>query len=598
MDETQWTGPRYEVREKLGEGGMGEVHLVLDRRIGREVALKAVHPEHAKRPDLRARFVREARVQGQLEHPSIVPVYEMSVEADAAYFTMRRVRGVTLEQVIEAVRTGEKDAGTRFSRRKLLTAFDNVCLAIDFAHARGVLHRDLKPSNIMLGDFGEVHVLDWGIAKVADAQDAVAEVAVDPGAMTAKTAAGSFLGTLGFISPEQLRGESVNPRSDVYSLGAILFETLAHVPLHPGSRTTEVVQSTLSGVDARPSVRAPDCGVPPELDAICVKATALDPNDRYASARELHDAIERFLDGDRDVEQRRELARGHARAALAAAARATETSNGDPDTDRIVALKEAVRSLALDPTNTDAMEATLRMRAQPPRHVPPEVLAQLAHIEGGAIKRGAGFAAGAFLFVLIYVPFAFLMGVREPLFVVETVGLFLASAAVLFARWRKPWAGQIPLLTLLSMLGLAMMTRIAGPFAIVPALIVANTVGFAMLPVRMHRSLALAAGCAAIVVPTLLEWTGSFGASYAFHDGVFTVLPHALSFPRSTTFVYFTMTSIGSLVVPFLFVSRLCERLYETQRAMAVQAWQFRQLVPEQVQDAAGAAPIATASCP
>jgi serine/threonine-protein kinase len=582
------------MREKLGEGGMGEVHLVLDRRIGREVALKVVHPEQARRPDLRARFLREARVQGQLEHPSIVPVYEMSVESEAPYFTMRRVRGVTLEQVIEAVVAGAKDASTRFSRRKLLTAFDNVCLAIDFAHARGVLHRDLKPSNIMLGDFGEVHVLDWGIAKVADAGEDPAEVAVDPGELTDKTEAGAFLGTLGFISPEQLRGESVTPRSDVYSLGAILFEILAHKALHEGTRTTDVVQSTLNGVDARPSARAPDGDVPPELDAICVKATALLPAERYASARELHDAIEGFLDGARDVEMRRDLARGHARRALEAAARATSAKAADPDGDRTVALKEAARSLALDPENTDAMEATLRLRAQPPRRFPREVQDQLAHIERGVLKRGAAFGAVAFLFVLVYTPFAYLMGIREPFFIVETAGLFLASAAVLFARARKARPSQIPLLVVFSMLALAMMTRIAGPFAIVPALLVANTVSFAMLPKRADRWLALAAGCASIIVPTILEWTGALGASYAFHDGAFTVLPHALSFPRTVTFAYFTMTSIGSIVVPFLFVSQLRAKLYETQRTIVREAWQIRQLVPEQVQEVAGTAPVAT----
>jgi eukaryotic-like serine/threonine-protein kinase len=584
---------RYEMREKLGEGGMGEVHLVLDRRIGREVALKAVHPGHRTRPDLHARFVREARVQGQLEHPSIVPVYELALEEDPAYFTMRRVRGVTLEEVIEAVRTG--DAATtaaRFSRRKLLTAFDNVCLAVDFAHSHGVVHRDLKPSNVMLGAFGEVHVLDWGIAKLSEGGEELEGGVVDAGDLSAKTAAGSFMGTLGYISPEQLRGDPTTPLADVYALGSILFEVLACEPLHPGSRTTEIVQSTLAGADARPSVRAPNREVPPELDAICVKATALDPSKRFASAREMHDAIERFLDGDRDVEQRRVLAQRHAEAALEAAARATREGRDGSDDDRTIALKEAARSLALDPTNIDAMKATLQLRAQPPRSFPRAVETQLAETQIRVLRSSSWFGAVIFAFVFAYIPLAFLMGLRELWFVLTTVGLFGVSVAILMARSRTPREWQMPALIVASMVPLGLMTRIAGPFALVPGLIVANTVAYAMLEARSSRWLALGAGCLAIFVPTILEWTGTFGSSYVFHDGTFTIVPHALSFPKTLTFAYFTMTSLGCVLAPFFFVGKLRAKLYEMQRTMTLQAWQFRQLVPEEVQEVAGASPL------
>ncbi len=158
---------RYQPGELLGEGGMGEVRLARDARIGREVAVKTMRREIGARGE--SRFLREARVQGQLEHPAIVPVYDLGVTRDGeTYFTMKRVRGRSLDSILEALAAGELDTVAEFTRRRLLTAFSQVCLAVEFAHARGVLHRDLKPANIMIGDFGEVYVLDWGLAKVRD----------------------------------------------------------------------------------------------------------------------------------------------------------------------------------------------------------------------------------------------------------------------------------------------------------------------------------------------------------------------------------------------------------------------------------------------
>ena len=160
---------RYEHRALLGEGGMGAVDLFLDRAIGREIAIKRIRPEASSAGSL-SRFVREARVQGQLEHPAIVPVHDLAETPEgAAFFTMKRVRGASLDAILDALASGDPEARARHGRRKLLTAFATVCLAVDFAHARGVLHRDLKPANVMLGDFGEVYVLDWGLAKVLGA---------------------------------------------------------------------------------------------------------------------------------------------------------------------------------------------------------------------------------------------------------------------------------------------------------------------------------------------------------------------------------------------------------------------------------------------
>jgi serine/threonine-protein kinase len=249
---------RYHDIEALGEGGMGEVRLAKDLLIGREVALKAMKPGVGSRSDLRMRFVREARVQGQLEHPSIVPVYDLSPHTEPTFFTMKRVRGVTLEAILERLAAGDAPTSAVYTRRKLLTAFGSVCLAIDFAHAHGVVHRDLKPANVMLGDFGEVSVLDWGVAKLADDAELAGGPADVPVGHGDQTEVGAVMGTPGYMPPEQARGGSVDARSDVYALGAVLFEILTLTPLHAEETGQALIAATLAGAEARPSVRAAD----------------------------------------------------------------------------------------------------------------------------------------------------------------------------------------------------------------------------------------------------------------------------------------------------------------------------------------------------
>lgn len=242
---------RYEPRDSLGEGGMGTVQLCHDRRVGRDVAMKLVRAEYGGSPQMRERFFREARVQGQLEHPSIVPVYDIGEGPKGeAYFTMRRVKGLTLEAVLFGLQQGDPEISSRYSRRRLLTAFSNVCLTIAYAHSRGVVHRDLKPANIMLGDFGEVIVLDWGLAKLPGTEDSTpASQRVSlPDLHGLTTRAGSVLGTPGYMPPEQIRGaERVDAKADVYALGAILFEIASLEPMHNGETVDDIFTSTLMG---------------------------------------------------------------------------------------------------------------------------------------------------------------------------------------------------------------------------------------------------------------------------------------------------------------------------------------------------------------
>src|SRR5581483_11045647 len=237
------TKSRYSTLSGLGEGGMGEVWLLRDAVIGRDVAMKSIKSELRGDDLARARFLREARVQGQLEHPSIVPVYDLGIGPNGQpYFTMRRVRGRTLDELVRE---------RRLLLHTALTVMSRVCLAIEFAHAHGVFHRDIKPSNLMVGDWGEVYVLDWGVAKLSSKDDPELEskVSLVADAIDATTA-GALVGTPGYMPPEQADGKPVDARSDVYALGATLFELLTGQPLHTGTSVAAVIRSTLAGADA------------------------------------------------------------------------------------------------------------------------------------------------------------------------------------------------------------------------------------------------------------------------------------------------------------------------------------------------------------
>ena len=375
-------GERYQYVKTLGTGGMGEVRLCQDDRIGREIALKVMRRESSS-ADAAARFIREARVQGQLEHPSVVPVYDLGKDdTGALYFTMKRIRGVTLDEAIHR----RTETTPQYSQRRLLTAFVSVCLAVEFAHSRGVLHRDLKPGNIMLGEFGEVNVLDWGVAKILGAPAAEPEVQTGGPVMDVRdsqggrTVAGVLVGTPGYMSPEQASGavDSIDVRSDVYSLGAILFEIVTGEYLHDGSSVSAILESTTRGPRSpRPSTRNPE--VAPEIDAICEKATALDPKDRFASARELCDALEHFLDGDRDLMMRREMAEEHVLRAREAPSHA-------------VALQEAFRALALRPDDGETRGLVARLLLEAPDEVPEGARAELEASRAATREAAAGIA--------------------------------------------------------------------------------------------------------------------------------------------------------------------------------------------------------------
>ncbi|MCP4868077.1 MAG: SUMF1/EgtB/PvdO family nonheme iron enzyme [Proteobacteria bacterium] len=284
------TSGRYELGDELGRGAMGKVHLATDRDLRREVALKTLLPEEAKRPGALGSLLREARLAGSLEHPNIVPVHELgTLEDGQPFFTMRKLRGRSLAAILKGLRAGEEDTAEDFGRVRLLSVFIQIGLAIEFAHAAGIVHRDLKPGNIMLGDFGEVQLLDWGIARRVDEL-----IPFEDRVMT-------LTGTPGYMAPEQIMTQDApaSPLSDIYALGAILYEILTlHRPFEELD-PEEVMVRCCSEDPPAPSDRAPTRSIPRELDEVCLKALARTPEERTPSARALAREVEQFLEGVR-----------------------------------------------------------------------------------------------------------------------------------------------------------------------------------------------------------------------------------------------------------------------------------------------------------
>jgi tetratricopeptide (TPR) repeat protein len=293
---------RFRPLRPLGRGGLGEVHVALDEELHREVALKEVQARFLGDPDSVRRFVREAEVTGRLEHPGVVPVYGLGAYPDGRpYYAMRLIRGESLESAIqrfhEADRPG-RDAGERsLSFRTLLSRFVAVCNAVAYAHSRGVLHRDLKPANVMLGPFGETLVIDWGLAKVLPGTPSGPEGAAPASPSSGDallTDPGVLAGTPAYMSPEQAAGDqaAVGPTSDVYALGAILYAVLTgQAPFR--SQLVAILAEVQQGAFVPP--QRIKTGVPRALAAICLKAMALSPSDRYATATELAADVERWF---------------------------------------------------------------------------------------------------------------------------------------------------------------------------------------------------------------------------------------------------------------------------------------------------------------
>jgi eukaryotic-like serine/threonine-protein kinase len=556
-------GERYRLGERIARGGMGEVITAHDADIGRDVAIKRLRAPNPT-PLALARFLREARIQGRLDHPAIVPVHEVAHDDDGRpFFVMKKLSGTTLAAILLG-------AGTQFSRHQLLRAFADVCLAIEFAHTRGVIHRDIKPSNILLGDFGEVYVLDWGIARVATDRDSpVPEPILDEDGFGVCTRPGSAIGTRGYMPPEQARGEIVDERADVYALGCVLYEILTGRMLHPrGKRGIEAPD------DARPSRYE---NVAPELDELCMRATALDRDERIRSARELGEAVQRYLDGDRDLALRNRLARTHLAHALAAA---------DDEEGRSIAMREAGQALALDPTLGHAAELVGRLLIEPPKAVPAQVDAELAEVDRATTRRFVWNLVILHITFVLLLPVMYAFGVRDLFYAFVVLLLAIASIGVATLELRTTHR-LLGLHCVMLVLTFALIARMFTPFLIAPFAVAVNVVAFAFHPgarsERMFWSFT-AASIGAVLAVWLAEAVGLVTPTMSNINGTLTLHSPIIGFS--------TFPVIGALALMFTiagFTSALLTRssarfAHRARVRIHLQAWQVRQLVPDRRQ--------------
>jgi len=569
------TEARYRFGEVLGEGGMGEVLLAHDEHIGRDVAVKRIRSTEPS-PEELSRFLREARVQGRLEHPAVVPVHDLTADRDGRpFFVMKRLTGTTMQELLAGLRAGS-EADAAATRRRLLRAFADVCLALEFTHRNGIIHRDLKPANIMLGDFGEVYVLDWGVARaVTEAADAggpvPAPLAADLKLDTGDTLVGTVLGTPGYMAPEQLVGDRVGPAADIYALGCILYEIVAGVALHAKGRS---VAAPLAQPVARPSAQRPDA--PPELDAICERATRVDPEERFGSARALGSAVQAFLDGDRDVAARVALARQHiaeARAALA---------DGEDEDHRRAAMRAAGRALALDPTATEAADLVTHLMLKPPRDVPAEVERRIERIDTESAQHLGRLAAVALLGYLGFVPLLLWTGVRDPVFIAAFVLVAAGSCLHVYMLSRRTaFRGGIYLNACINAVLIGLIARMVGPLIIAPTLATTTLMAYAAHPKFGRITVMAAILGASVAVPWVLELLGIVSATYRFTpDGALVLTSSVVRFSAVAVEVAFAVLLVALLAVVGLLSRSMAKRQHEATRRLELHAWHLRQVVP------------------
>jgi serine/threonine protein kinase len=295
---------------EIGRGGMGRILKVKDVDLNRDVAMKVLLADC----DQHQRFIEEAQITGQLDHPNVIPVHEFGVSADGElFFTMKFVRGHrSLRDLIDDLLTGDAKVHAEYSFERRVQLIQQVCDALHYAHERGVVHRDIKPENVVVGRFGEVYLVDWGVAKLVDASalppaiegDLDEQIHVVGEAERGATAHGALVGTLAYMAPEQVsptRGV-IGPWTDVYSLCALLYELLCLHHYLEGVEVDTYIQLMAAVMRAKPRAAEsylgePNGRVPRNLSRICRKGLLKSPHDRWGSAREVRQALQLWLEG-------------------------------------------------------------------------------------------------------------------------------------------------------------------------------------------------------------------------------------------------------------------------------------------------------------
>jgi serine/threonine-protein kinase len=308
---------RYQMEEEIARGGMGAVLRGRDTELKREIAVKVLLETHAGRTELVQRFVEEAQIAGQLQHPGVAPVYDVgTASGKRPYFTMKLVKGQTLAKLLAE----RSDPGQ--DRPRFLKIFEAVCQTLAYAHAHDVIHRDLKPANVMVGAFGEVQVMDWGLAKVLasggcqpperEAVTIIATVRSDDGD-SGQTRAGTAMGTPAYMSPEQARGEvdRIDERTDVFGLGALLCEILTGQPPFPGKNKEAMRKAQKADLSSALS-RLDVCGADSELIALAKRCLAAEPEERQRHAGAVAEQMTAYLESVEARLRKAELERAQA----------------------------------------------------------------------------------------------------------------------------------------------------------------------------------------------------------------------------------------------------------------------------------------------
>ncbi len=312
---------KYVIHGELGRGGVGQVHRAHDQDLGRDVAMKFLHEKYKDEPAVLHRFVEEAQIGGQLQHPGIVPVYDLGIVDGRPFFAMKLVKGVTLARKLSERESPNSD------RRAFLSIFEDVCQTMAYAHARGVVHRDLKPANVMIGAFGEVQVVDWGMGKVlasggvADERRAAERRSVLSVIETVRSQGhgsqsvmGSVMGTPAYMPPEQARGDvaAMDERSDVFALGAILCEILTGEPPYVGEPKDVIVMAALGKLDDA-NARLAACGADAAIVELASQCLVPAPAARPASAAAVAERVAAYLSSVEDRARQAELRATEAR---------------------------------------------------------------------------------------------------------------------------------------------------------------------------------------------------------------------------------------------------------------------------------------------
>jgi len=563
-------GDRYDLGGLLGRGGMGEVRVARDVRVDREVAIKLMRSDQNEVTI--ERFLREGRVQGGLEHPAVPPVHDLGVDAHGSpYIVMKRLAGITLADVLARGREGAPD--DKYPRRQLLARLVDVCLAIELAHTRGIVHRDLKPANIMLGDFGEVYVLDWGLARaLADTRRSQPIMPLPGESSDGTTTAGNLLGTPGYMAPEQIESSAVDARADIYSLGCILFEIVTgHTALPHG---VAAVAATREARCHRPSERYPELETPFELDELCARTTASDPRDR-PTARALADAIQAYLDGDRDLESRRELAKKHAEVA-----RDVLAAGGDESRAR--AMREAGRAIVLDASNRMALTVLAHLLLEAPVQPPHEAIAE-ADVERGKIRQAVlsqmwkGYAV---LVVAMAVLFAFPS--RHPWLLVAMIAMTAATGGIVWAAARRPLPMRSPYLVAAVWANAATMLLgafVFGPFLIVPVFLIGSLGGALSQPTHHHPAESIVPFVLAVAIPIVLELLHVTPSTFHVDHGL-VLTPYALELTPRLTVAGLIIVTLAQSIVTIVLTLSYRRAQQQARDRLHTLSWHLRQLLP------------------